>query len=178
MLNFPNLLTAARIISIPLFIILLIEQRYYWALVLFIAAAISDAVDGLLARLLHQHTELGSYLDPAADKLLSASSFIALAILNILPSWLTVIVISRDVIITLGILIFFLTSRPLKIRPSLFGKLTTLFQMCTVIWALFSKLSAPLPYAMDFLIWATSFLTIISGLQYIGRGFKLLNEER
>src|SRR3990170_3134044 len=117
MLNFPNLLTFARIISIPLFIILLIDQFYYWALVVFIAAAVSDAVDGLLARLLHQRTELGSYLDPAADKLLSVSSFITLAILNILPGWLAVIVISRDLIISLGILIFFFTSRSLKITP-------------------------------------------------------------
>lgn len=107
MLNLPNLLSIARIISIPLLIILLIDQLYCWALVVFIGAAVSDAVDGLLARLLHQRTVLGSYLDPAADKLLSASSFITLAILNILPGWLAVIVISRDVIICLGILILF-----------------------------------------------------------------------
>jgi len=175
MLNFPNLLTAARIISIPLFIILLIDQLYFWALVLFIAAAVSDAVDGLLARLLHQRTELGTYLDPAADKLLSTSSFITLAILNLLPGWLAVIVISRDMIISLGILIFFFTSRSLKIKPSLCGKLTTFSQLCTVIWALFSKISPPLPYLMDFFIVATTFLTIVSGLQYIGRGIKLLN---
>ena len=175
MLNFPNLLTAARIISIPLFIILLIDQLYYWALVLFIAAAVSDAVDGLLARLLHQRTELGSYLDPAADKLLSVSSFITLAILNILPGWLAVIVISRDLIISLGILIFYFTSRSLKIKPSWSGKLTTFFQLCTVILALFFKLSPPLPYLMDFFIGGTAFLTIVSGLQYIGRGIKLLN---
>ena len=110
MLNLPNLLSIARIISIPLLIILLIDQLYCWALVVFIGAAVSDAVDGLLARLLHQRTVLGSYLDPAADKLLSASSFITLAILNILPGWLAVIVISRDVIICLGILILFFTS--------------------------------------------------------------------
>ncbi len=177
MLNIPNLLTVARIISIPLFIILLIDQLYFWALVLFIGAALSDAVDGLLARLLHQRTELGTYLDPAADKLLSASSFVTLAILNILPGWLAVIVISRDVIISLGILLLYFSSRPLKIRPSLPGKLTTLFQLCTISFALFFKLSPPLPYLMDFFIGATAFLTIVSGLQYLGRGIKLLNHE-
>ncbi|MDP3038265.1 MAG: CDP-alcohol phosphatidyltransferase family protein, partial [Deltaproteobacteria bacterium] len=122
MLNLPNLLSIARIISIPLLIILLIDQLYCWALVVFIGAAVSDAVDGLLARLLHQRTVLGSYLDPAADKLLSASSFITLAILNILPGWLAVIVISRDVIICLGILILFFTSHSFKIQPSLASK--------------------------------------------------------
>lgn len=175
MLNFPNLLTIARIISIPLFIILLIDQHYYWALVVFIAAAVSDAVDGLLARLLHQRTELGSYLDPTADKLLSASSFITLAILNILPGWLAVIVISRDMIICLGILIFFFSSHSLKIQPTRAGKLTTFAQLCTVIYALFSKLSPPSPYLMDLFVGATAFLTIVSGLQYIGRGIKILN---
>jgi cardiolipin synthase len=175
MLNFPNLLTVGRIISIPLFIILLIDKLYYWALVLFIAAAISDAVDGLLARLLHQRTELGSYLDPAADKMLSASSFITLAVLNILPGWLAVVVISRDVIISIGILIFFFTSRSLKIKPSLAGKMTTLFQLSTVILALLFTLTPPVPYLMDFFIGATAFLTIISGLQYVGIGIKLLN---
>ncbi|MBU1206471.1 MAG: CDP-alcohol phosphatidyltransferase family protein [Proteobacteria bacterium] len=177
MLNFPNLLSIARIISIPILIILLINQLFYWALVVFIGAAVSDAVDGLLARLLRQHTLLGSYLDPTADKLLLASSFITLAILNILPGWLAVIVISRDVIICLGVLILFITSHSLKIQPSLASKLTTAFQLCTVIYSLFSKYSSSLPLLMDFLIWGTAFLTIISGLQYVGRGIKIFNQE-
>ncbi len=175
MLNIPNLLTAGRIVSIPLFIILVIDQLYYWALVLFVGAALSDAVDGLLARLLHQRTELGTYLDPAADKLLSSSSFITLAVLNILPGWLVVIVISRDVIISLGILLLYFSSRPFEIRPSLPGKLTTLFQLCTIGFALFFKLSPPIPFLMDFFIGATAFLTVLSGMQYLGRGIKLLN---
>jgi cardiolipin synthase len=177
MVNLPNLLSIARIVSIPLFIILLIDQLYGWALVVFLIAAITDAVDGLLARLLHQRTVLGTYLDPAADKLLSASSFVALAILNILPGWLAVIVISRDVIISLGILILFLTSHSLTIQPSLASKLTTTFQLCTVIYSLFSKFSFPFPFLMDFLIWGTAILTMISGLQYIGRGIRILNRE-
>ena len=177
MVNLPNLISIARIVSIPLFIILLIDQLYDWALLVFIGAAVSDAVDGLLARLLHQRTVLGAYLDPAADKLLSASSFVALAILNILPGWLAVIVISRDVIISLGILILFLTSHSLMIQPSLASKLTTLFQICTVIYSLLSKFSSPWPLGMDFLVWGTASLTIISGLQYIGRGVKILNQE-
>ena len=176
MLNFPNLLSVARILSIPLFIILLINQLYGWALLVFVAAAVTDAIDGLLARLLHQRTTLGAYLDPAADKLLSVSSFVALAILNILPDWLAVIVISRDVIISLGIIIIFLTSHPLSIKPSLVSKLATTFQFCSIIFSLFFKYSSPLPYLLEFLIWGTATTTIISGLQYIGKGIKIFNE--
>ncbi|MDI6755222.1 MAG: CDP-alcohol phosphatidyltransferase family protein [Thermodesulfobacteriota bacterium] len=177
MLNIPNLLSVSRIISIPLFIILLIYQFYGWALLIFITAGVSDALDGLLARLLHQRTILGAYLDPAADKLLLASSYITLAILNILPGWLSVIVISRDVIICLGILILFLTSHPLKIQPSVASKLNTGFQTVTVGFALFSKYAFPLPIFMDFLIWSTAFLTILSGGQYIWRGIKIFSLE-
>jgi cardiolipin synthase len=177
MLNLPNLLSIARILFIPLFIIFLIDQQFGWALFIFVAAAVSDAVDGLLARLLHQHTVLGSYLDPLADKLLSASSFITLAILNLVPGWVAVIVISRDVIISLGIMILFLTSHRFEIQPSLISKLTTVFQLSTVAFALFFNFKTPIPSLMFFLIWGTALTTVISGLQYIVRGVKLLNAE-
>jgi len=178
MLNLPNLLSITRIILVPLFIILLIDRQFGWALFIFLAAAVSDAVDGLLARLLHQRTVLGSYLDPAADKLLSASSFITLAILNILPGWLAVIVISRDVIISLGIGILFLTSHFFEIKPSLASKLTTVFQLLTIAFALFFSYTSSIPWVMNFLIWGTALTTAISGLQYIGRGVKLFNHDR
>ena len=110
MINIPNLLSIGRILCVPLFIILLLHHLYGWALFTFVAASITDAVDGLLARMLKQKTVLGSYLDPAADKLLNASSYIALAVMNLLPSWIAVIVVSRDVIIGLGLMILFLTS--------------------------------------------------------------------
>lgn len=177
MFNFPNLLTVARILFVPLFIILLLQQLYGWALLIFLAAAASDAIDGMLARLLQQRTVLGSYLDPAADKFLTISSFITLAILNILPGWLAVVVISRDVIILLGVLIIFLTSHPLVIKPTLVSKLTTIFQFTLVPLALFFRYSSPYPLVLETLIWGTGLLTIISGLQYISRGIKIFNGE-
>ncbi len=177
MFNFPNLLTVVRIVFVPLFIILLLQQLYGWALLVFLAAAVSDAIDGMLARLLQQRTVLGSYLDPAADKFLTISSFITLAILNILPGWLAVIVISRDVIILLGVLIIFLTSHPLVIKPSLASKFTTIFQFTLVPLALFFKYNSPVPFVLEAMIWGTGLLTIISGLQYIGRGIKIFNGE-
>jgi cardiolipin synthase len=176
MINVPNLLSICRILCVPLFIILLLSNLYGWALFTFVAASISDAFDGLLARLLNQKTVLGSYLDPAADKLLNASSYTALAVMNLLPSWLAVIVVSRDVIICVGLMILFLTSHPLEIRPSLASKLTTTFQLCTVIFALWSAYVAPVPNFLEFLIWATALGTVVSGMQYIARGIRIFNE--
>jgi cardiolipin synthase len=176
MLNLPNMITLARVILVPIFIIASINQNFGWALLIFAIAAVSDAVDGLLARLLQQRTVLGSYLDPVADKLLTASAFVILAILNILPGWLTVIVISRDVLIILGIMILFLTSHPLEIRPSLASKLTTILQFCTVVSTLVSQYAFSIPFLIDFLIWGTAVATVISGLQYIGRGIKIFNQ--
>lgn len=174
MINLPNLLSIGRILCVPLFVILLLNSLYGWALFTFVAASITDAVDGLLARLLKQKTVLGSYLDPAADKLLNASSYITLAVFNLLPSWLAVIVVSRDVIICGGLMILYWTSHPLEIRPSMASKVTTTFQFCTIIFALWSAYVSPVIF-MDILIWGTAVGTIVSGLQYIGRGVRVFN---
>jgi cardiolipin synthase (CMP-forming) len=177
MVNLPNLLSIARILCVPLFIILLLNQSYGWALFTFVMAALTDAADGLLARLLKQRTVLGTYLDPAADKLLNASSYIALAILNLLPSWLAVIVVSRDVIISLGLMILFWTSHSLEIRPSIASKLTTALQLCTIVFVLWSAYVAPAPdWILLLLIWGTAVGTVVSGLQYIRRGIKILSD--
>ncbi len=179
MINLPNLLSIGRILCVPLFIILLLHQLYGWALFTFVAASITDAIDGLLARVLDQKTVLGSYLDPAADKLLNASSYTALAVMNLLPSWLAVIVVSRDVIICVGLMILFWTSHALEIRPSIVSKLTTTFQFCTIIFVLWSAHFAPVPFInilINILVWATTVGTIVSGLQYIARGIRIFNQ--
>ncbi len=104
-MNIPNLITLLRIILVPVVVILLIQGSFLKALMVFIVAGLSDALDGFLARVLNQQTALGAYLDPIADKALLASTFITLSVLHVIPGWLTVIVISRDLIILLGILI-------------------------------------------------------------------------
>src|SRR4030042_5482759 len=108
-MNLPNLLTLTRVLLIPVFVIFILDHSYLYALITFAIAGITDGVDGLLARLTRQKTELGAYLDPIADKLLIVSAYITLAIIEIIPSWLAVIVITRDVIIMLGILVMLLT---------------------------------------------------------------------
>ena len=174
-LTIPNLITLFRIILTPLFIIFLIQGNYRQALVVFVLAGVSDMADGLIARSWQQKSRLGSYLDPLADKLLMAASFVTLSIYHQIPSWLTVVVLSRDVILALGVLIFRLADIPLVVRPSLAGKWTTTFQLITVGLVLLSKIWAFPPLVLPVFFWVTGGLTIISGIQYFYRGIKQTN---
>ena len=107
-LTVPNLLTLLRIVAIPIFLILLEDLRYREALGIFVAAGLTDALDGAIARLTRTQTTFGAYLDPAADKLLLVSAFIALGFMHEVPRWLVVLVISRDAIIVLGFFLLFM----------------------------------------------------------------------
>ena len=126
-MNLPNILTLIRILLIPLFIIFLISKSFQGALIIFVIAGITDALDGFIARIWHQHTDLGSYLDPIADKLLLASAFITLAILGIVPYWLTVIVMSRDILIATGFWVLTMTDHEPTIKPRYTSKVTTVY---------------------------------------------------
>jgi cardiolipin synthase (CMP-forming) len=178
-MNIPNLLTLLRIILVPVIVILLIQSLYLKALIVFIVAALSDVLDGFLARILHQKTALGAYLDPIADKALLASSFVTLSVLHQIPGWLTVIVISRDVIILLGISVLSIMSISVKIRPTFVSKITTALQLGTVLMVLSNRC---LPGSFNeiwqmTLFWFTAFFTVISGLNYMMRGQKLINQD-
>ena len=173
MLNLPNSLTLVRIVTIPVFLILLSMHLYLEALAIFILGGITDALDGMVARIMHQQTPLGAYLDPVADKLLLMSSFAILSMLGGIPVWLGVLVVSRDLIILAGFLIiYFLAGERLEARPSTIGKLNTLLQLVTVCANLL-QLHNPeiLPRAWFFsLIIATAATTVVSGLHYIYQG--------
>jgi cardiolipin synthase len=176
-MNIPNFLSLTRIILVPVFVIFLIQDEYYNALIVFVIAGLTDALDGAMARLLNAQTILGAYLDPIADKLLLSASFVTLAILGIIPSWLTVIVISRDFIILLGIAILSLMSVPFEIKPAVISKATTALQLGTIFFALLHKaithgLSSNWILA---LFWLTALFTIASGLVYIIKGIKIIN---
>lgn len=176
-MNIPNLLTLLRIILSPLIVILLIQGMFGKALIVFVVAGITDGLDGFLARVLHQQTVLGAYLDPIADKALLASSFITLSVLHIIPGWLTVIVISRDFIILLGICVLSIMSIPVKIKPLFVSRVTTALQLITVLSALSSRY---LPGQVDaswllVVYWATTCLTIVSGIGYMAQGVALIN---
>jgi cardiolipin synthase len=174
-LTIPNIITLFRIILTPLFIIFLIQGNYRKALVVFVLAGVSDMADGLIARTWQQKSRLGSYLDPLADKILMAASFVTLSIYHQIPSWLTVVVLSRDVVLATGVLIFRLADIPLVVKPSLAGKWTTTFQLITVGFVLLNKIWAFHPLVLPVFFWVTGALTTISGLQYFYRGIKQTN---
>jgi cardiolipin synthase len=176
-LNVPNFLTLLRIVAIPCFLILLEDFRYREALVVFVAAGLTDGLDGAIARLTHTKTTLGAYLDPAADKLLLVSSFIALGFMHEVPRWLVVVVLSRDAIIVCGyFLLFVMTQHTMEIRPSVGGKLSTFLQLGSVSMVLVSLVrpelvGAPLRQTVFLL---TGAITATAGLQYMYRGLAWL----
>jgi cardiolipin synthase len=174
-INIPNIITVIRILLIPLFVIYLQKHLFFLSLIVFTVAAISDGLDGLFARYLNQRTTLGSYLDPIADKMLMASAFITLAILKIFPFWLSVIVISRDIMIMTGVIICTMANIKVEIKPSLISKWTTCFQLLTVFIALFYQVISPeisLP-SFNMLYGITASITVISGLHYIYKGLNI-----
>jgi cardiolipin synthase len=176
-INIPNSLTLVRILLTPLFAICLIKHLLEGALVVFAIAAITDGLDGFVARVFGQKTPLGAYLDPIADKLLLATAFVTLAVHGLIPSWLTVIVMSRDVIILFGIGLLHIMGKPFEAKPSVLSKITTVAQLLTVCWVL-AEVQAPRIAALHtplFVFAAT--MTTVSGLQYIHRGLNILQEE-
>ena len=177
-MNFANKISTFRILTVPFFIASLIyyshEREYlrFLALAIFILAVISDAVDGYVARKSKQTSKAGVVLDPLGDKLLLMSAFICLTGLKDFdlrfPFWVTLIVISRDALILLGTLLIYMIKQNIAVFPTRWGKLTTTFQMISVIAVL-------LQFSFTFIFWWLAVLfTIISGLHYLKRGFKVL----
>jgi cardiolipin synthase len=176
-INVPNALTLLRVLLTPLFAILLIKRLFSHALLVFAIAALSDGVDGLIARLFRQRTTLGAFLDPAADKLLLVTAFVTLAIQGLVPSWLAVIVISRDVVILFGVALVTITGRTLEPTPSILSKITTVAQVASVMSVLLGYQALVIGQVKGVLFWFTAGMTMISGLQYIYRGLNILQEE-
>jgi cardiolipin synthase (CMP-forming) len=179
-LNVPNVLTLLRLLAIPVFLILLLDFRYREALGVFVAAGVTDALDGAIARLTHTKTTLGAYLDPAADKLLLMSAFVALAFMQQVPGWLVVIVLSRDVMLVVGyFLLFIMTQHAMEVRPSAAGKLSTLLQLSAVAVVLLSLVypRAIPPVGETALFLTTGLVTASAGLQYMIRGLLWLHEQ-
>ncbi len=171
-INLPNILTITRILIIPFFVTSLIYGHYRYSLCLFIGAAITDTLDGLLARLKDQKTTFGTILDPVADKFLLATSFIFFSIYHWVPTWLTIMVISRDIIITIGWFILYLSTHTARVEPSIFGKASNIFQVILLAFVLLSINIRGTAYVPSILVWPVVLLTALSGLHYIYRGFR------
>jgi cardiolipin synthase len=173
-MNLPNLITVFRLLLIPVFVIFLLENKSTLALITFVLAGVSDALDGFLARVLKQKTLFGAYVDPVADKLLLATSFVTLAIMGRLPGWVAVVVVSRDVIIMVGIGILMLNNRPMTIKPTYDSKITTFVQLITVCFVLSSNYLTDYRFLNTPFIMATALCTIVSGFHYLYIGFHIL----
>jgi cardiolipin synthase len=172
-LNIPNTLTIARIVIIPVFITSIIYKRYDYSLYLFIFAALSDVFDGLLARLTNQKTALGTFLDPLADKFLLVTTYIIMSVYELIPKWLTITVISRDIIIIIGWLLLYLVSDASRVEPSLLGKITIWVQSFLIAYVLVDINFHILSDTPPLLLWITAGITIVSGLHYIYRGMQV-----
>lgn len=180
-MNLPNWITIFRILLIPFFVAMILKYRQvhleyfrYYAICIFLLAVISDAVDGAIARISHKKTQIGTLLDPLADKLLLLSAILLLSIpipgLKQLPIWVLVTFISRDLILIFGAVVVYLHNQKLTIKPNLLGKVTTFSQMLTVIWILFQ-------FPQPQIIWRTAgIFTILSGIFYLHKGSKQLTK--
>ena len=173
-INIPNILTVIRILLTPLFVIFLLKKLMYPALIVFTVAAISDGLDGLLARYFNQYSVLGAYLDPIADKLLLAAAYVSLAVLKIIPAWLAVIVLSRDILIIIGIAVFALSDIHIEIKPSLLSKWTTVAQLLTIFLVLLNPHVEGIYILKRLLFWIVAGLTTASGLHYVYIGLNML----
>jgi cardiolipin synthase len=175
LLNIPNILTLARILAVPLFLSLLVEGENDLALVVFLAAGVTDAVDGMIARMWRMRTELGAHMDPLADKLLVVSSFIALGIMGLVPRPLMIVVITRDVVILGGFLLTAaIVGKSMEMAPSIWGKLTTFTQLLSVTLALLDLAQwVDVPtIVLNVVFVATGIASFISGSGYVLRGMK------
>jgi cardiolipin synthase len=166
---------------VPLFVLLLLYERLGTALVVFIIAGITDALDGLAARLAGQRTSIGAWLDPMADKLLLVTTFIVLTLpavplTNHLPVWLTVLVISRDVVIVGFVAVINLAVGPRTFRPSLLGKAATATFIVTTVVILYFNYLRRTSVLIDIGIWLSLVLTIASSADYFFRVRRLVNE--
>ena len=188
-LTVPNLLTVFRMVLIPLFVTLLFYQRFLWALGVFVIAGMTDGLDGLLARRFAQESQLGTILDPIADKLMLVSAFVVLSMRSVFPQplpshlpvpfWVTIAVISRDIFITVGALAINIMTGFRGFRPSLLGKVNTTVQIGGIAAIMFA---ASVPqyhgYYLPTVYAAVFTLAVLSGLHYIFFVSKLMNEDR
>ena len=169
-----NWLTVLRILLIPVFVTLLVYQRPGVALIVFASAALTDLLDGYVARHRGSQSRLGAFLDPMADKMLLISSFVTLTWLKALPFWIAAVVISRDVILVVGALLIHMLGGRIYPRPTWAGKAATFFQIVTVLLGLTARYFG-VPLALEVAMWVAAIFTVVSGLQYLVQGMRYLS---
>lgn len=178
-----NLLTLARALMVPVLVILLVYDRPRLALGLFVVAGLTDILDGFVARQFNQRSRLGTILDPLADKALLVCMFIVLSLPSLdaplrIPLWLTIVVLSRDILLVVAVIVVNLTLGQHIFPPSRWGKYTTFFQLTTVFSVLMANAFGVIPFGVRILFLVTLALTVVSGLHYLSRGWRLMDFQK
>lgn len=175
-LSIPNLITLGRILLVPIVVWAIASGAMWIAFVLFLGAGLSDAVDGYLAKRFNMTTELGAYLDPLADKALIVSIYITLGIYGLIPGWLVILVVSRDIMIVGAVMLSWLVGTPVKVKPLLVSKLNTAAQIifaCVVLGTL--GFAYPLPKVSLVLMALVAALTLLSVAAYVAEWVRHMN---
>ena len=167
-MTLPNYITIARFIMVPLIVLAMINGEMLTAFFLFMLAGVSDGIDGFIARQFNQRSELGTWLDPVADKFLLVSVFVMLGWLEALPSWLVILAVSRDALIVGAVVLSSLMENPVELRPLMVSKATTMLQIVLLILVLaYLAGLVPLDAWIGWMIYAVAVLTIASAGAYL-----------
>ncbi len=178
-LNIPNILTLIRIILIPCFATAAAYKRFDLAFFIFLFAALTDKLDGMIARMSGKSPDIGSFLDPLADKFMLITAFIVFLTLHIIPVWLAIVVLSRDIIVILGWGLLSVSGGAVRIEPTRTGKLAIAAQF-TLLTAVLLKINYGYitEAVIQAMVWIAAGLTAASGLQYVQRGLKIASERK
>ena len=177
-MTIPNFITIGRFLMVPLVVWALLNGLYATAFACFLIAGISDGVDGFIARQFDQRSELGAWLDPAADKLLLVSVYIMLGWLGELPDWLVVLVVSRDAMIVGAIILSSVMGMMVEMKPLLVSKANTFMQIALAALVLAElALVGVLPQTREIAVYVTAFLTLASGIAYVRGWMRLMSAE-
>jgi cardiolipin synthase len=169
-MTIPNLITVFRLVLVPFVVLMILQGRWGAAFAAFVVAGVSDGVDGWIARRFDMRSEFGAFIDPLADKALLVSIYVTLAVVGVLPDWVTVVVVSRDVIMMMAIMVSWLMHKPMEIRPMFIGKMNTAAQIGFAILVLATKAFAIAPATwIDVGMVVVVALTILSGGAYLAK---------
>lgn len=169
-MNIPNLISLARLLSVPVLVWAIVDGRMMLAFWLFVAAGVSDAVDGFIAKRFGFQSELGSYLDPLADKALLVSIYITLGARGYLPNWVVILVVSRDLMIVGGAMLYQTLTHNLKMTPLLISKANTVAQIVLAGFVLATRaLDVSDTWLYQLLLWTVGTTTVLSGGSYLVR---------
>jgi cardiolipin synthase (CMP-forming) len=168
-MTIPNLITIFRLILVPIVIVMILQEEWAWALALFAIAGVSDGLDGYIARQLDMRSEFGAVIDPLADKVLLDSIYITLAIVEVIPSWLAVVVVSRDIMIVMALMVSWMMAQPMTVKPLFVGKVNTALQIAFAAFVL-----GGLAFALDLGMLVDLFTILIVLLTIMTAGLYLV----